>query len=346
MQAQLDVLGGKQRALQRYRERDRDDRCPWCARRPRRRQRLPEAAAQRVSAARTRGDDARRAGADAARDRAPDARRPGAEHRQHRAPGPDRAAPVRARPARASARAERARGDGPAARSRRPRTFIFDVRPMVLDDLGLVPTLRRSAAERSRRSACRCASSRSARTGGLPTEVESGLFRMIDDAVGGLRRARARRPCWSALDWSETAVRATIRARVAQAATRRPSSVPAPSLPPRAATRPCPTSSPSMIHQQEEDEAARNAGLPDNVRAELEQRAAPLGIAVDRQRGSLAARADRGRAEPAARCHSWRKRVGLLASRRDSRPISSAYRSSLRSLRPHSMDSYQTRRVS
>ena len=28
------------------------------------------------------------------------------------------------------------------------KTFIFDVRPMVLDDLGLVPTLRRAARER------------------------------------------------------------------------------------------------------------------------------------------------------------------------------------------------------
>ena len=45
------------------------------------------------------------------------------------------------------------------------KTFIFDVRPMVLDDLGLVPTLRRSAAERSRRRAGPCASNRSARTG-------------------------------------------------------------------------------------------------------------------------------------------------------------------------------------
>ena len=32
------------------------------------------------------------------------------------------------------------------------KTFIFDVRPMVLDDLGLVPTLRRSARDRGRRA--------------------------------------------------------------------------------------------------------------------------------------------------------------------------------------------------
>src|SRR3989304_784754 len=30
------------------------------------------------------------------------------------------------------------------------KTFIFDVRPMVLDDLGIVPTLRRAARDRGR----------------------------------------------------------------------------------------------------------------------------------------------------------------------------------------------------
>jgi two-component system sensor histidine kinase DegS len=32
------------------------------------------------------------------------------------------------------------------------KSFIFDVRPMVLDDLGLVPTLRRSRRERGQRA--------------------------------------------------------------------------------------------------------------------------------------------------------------------------------------------------
>ena len=40
------------------------------------------------------------------------------------------------------------------------KTFIFDVRPMVLDDLGLVPTLRRAARERGRRA-------------GVPVEFDS-----------------------------------------------------------------------------------------------------------------------------------------------------------------------------
>ncbi len=40
------------------------------------------------------------------------------------------------------------------------KSFIFDVRPMVLDDLGLVPTLRRSARERGQRT-------------GVPVEFDS-----------------------------------------------------------------------------------------------------------------------------------------------------------------------------
>ena len=40
------------------------------------------------------------------------------------------------------------------------KSFIFDVRPMVLDDLGLVPTLRRAARERGRRA-------------GVPVEFDS-----------------------------------------------------------------------------------------------------------------------------------------------------------------------------
>jgi hypothetical protein len=57
--------------------------------------------------------------------------------------------------------------------------FIFDVRPMVLDDLGLVPTLRRAARERERRGG-----------GGPPprlgADLESGLFWIIDGATAGL----------------------------------------------------------------------------------------------------------------------------------------------------------------
>ncbi len=158
------------------------------------------------------------------------------------------------------------------------KTFIFDVRPMVLDDLGLVPTLRRSAAERSRRLGVAVRFESVGTDGRLSTEVESGLFRMIDDAAAAYIALHATSVVIR-LDWSERAVRTTLRAsspkgeqtadqraRATVAAARRDKT-----LPDQLA---------SLIHEQEQDEAARDAGLPENVRAELELRAAPLGIAV------------------------------------------------------------------
>jgi len=157
------------------------------------------------------------------------------------------------------------------------KTFIFDVRPMVLDDLGLVPTLRRSTAERARRSGVAVQFESVGTDRRLTTEVESGLFRMIDDGVAAFLGVRAR-AVLVRLDWSEAAVRATVsgttpdpstddqRAKAAVAAARRDKNLP--------------DALASMIHEQEEVEAARNAGLPESVRAEIEQRAAPLGISV------------------------------------------------------------------
>ena len=68
------------------------------------------------------------------------------------------------------------------------KTFIFDVRPMVLDDLGLVPTLRRTAAERSRRSGMAVGFESVGADARLGTELESAMFRIVDDAVIGYAR--------------------------------------------------------------------------------------------------------------------------------------------------------------
>ena len=54
------------------------------------------------------------------------------------------------------------------------KSFIFDVRPMVLDDLGLVPTLRRAARDRGRRAGSRSSSTRSARIGGCRWTSRAG----------------------------------------------------------------------------------------------------------------------------------------------------------------------------
>jgi len=158
------------------------------------------------------------------------------------------------------------------------KTFIFDVRPMVLDDLGLVPTLRRSAAERTRRSGVGIHFDSVGTDGRLGTEVESGLFRMIDDAVTAYVAVRAT-AVTIRLDWSEDAVRVTIAGRsprAEQTAEQRAKATVAAARRDRA----LPGALASMIHEQEGVEAARNAGLPESIVTEIEQRAAGLGIAV------------------------------------------------------------------
>ena len=63
------------------------------------------------------------------------------------------------------------------------KTFIFDVRPMVLDDLGLVPTLRRAARERGQRAGVAVDFDSNGQDRRLPMDLESGLFRMLDEAI-------------------------------------------------------------------------------------------------------------------------------------------------------------------
>jgi two-component system sensor histidine kinase DegS len=65
------------------------------------------------------------------------------------------------------------------------KSFIFDVRPMVLDDLGLVPTLRRATRERSHRARIPVEFESMGHDRRLPMDLESALFRMLDEALAG-----------------------------------------------------------------------------------------------------------------------------------------------------------------
>ena len=65
------------------------------------------------------------------------------------------------------------------------KSFIFDVRPMVLDDLGLLPTLRRAARERSARAGIPVDFESMGQDRRLPMDLESALFRMLDEALAG-----------------------------------------------------------------------------------------------------------------------------------------------------------------
>ncbi len=82
------------------------------------------------------------------------------------------------------------------------KTFIFDVRPMVLDDLGLVPTLRRAARERGRKAGVPVDFDSLGQDRRLPMDLETGLFRILDEAlVGYLERSPSR--VTMRMDWSD-----------------------------------------------------------------------------------------------------------------------------------------------
>jgi two-component system sensor histidine kinase DegS len=95
------------------------------------------------------------------------------------------------------------------------KSFIFDVRPMVLDDLGLMPTLRRAARERGRRAGMAIEFESVGQDRRLPVEVESTLFRILDEALAGYLSVT---PDTLALrlDWSDR-IEATVTARRAGA---------------------------------------------------------------------------------------------------------------------------------
>ena len=147
-----------------------------------------------------------------------DARRSGAEPDQHRPAGPDRGAPGRKATRRGRA------GEVPSWSAmvqqtlEATKTFIFDVRPMVLDDLGLVPTLRRAARDRGRRTGVAVEFESLGQDRRLPMDLESGLFRILDEALAGYLEARAEhvslRMDWSAdqLDVAMAATREAVTA--------------------------------------------------------------------------------------------------------------------------------------
>ena len=91
------------------------------------------------------------------------------------------------------------------------KTFIFDVRPMVLDDLGLVPTLRRAARERGRRAGVAVEFDSIGQDRRIAVDLESSLFRIIDEALSALP-GRAPDRVAIRLDWSDDVVEARVSA--------------------------------------------------------------------------------------------------------------------------------------
>jgi two-component system sensor histidine kinase DegS len=167
------------------------------------------------------------------------------------------------------------------------KEFIFDVRPMVLDDLGLVPTLRRSSLERGRRAGITVRFESAGADRRLASEVESALFRVIDDAMAGYLAA-APAELAVKLDWTAETVTATVHARTAAAtqpdATRAHAVVAA-----ARHERTMPAALASMIREQERDETLRATGLPEDVWSEIQMRAdaAQLRVSLSADRSTI-----------------------------------------------------------
>jgi two-component system, NarL family, sensor histidine kinase DegS len=167
------------------------------------------------------------------------------------------------------------------------KEFIFDVRPMVLDDLGLVPTLRRSSLERGRRAGVAVRFESVGADRRLKSELESALFRVIDDAMAGYLSGS---PAELAvrLNWTPDSVSATLQASTA-AATQSAASRAHAVVDAARRERTMPAALASMIREQEHDDTLRATGLPENTWQEIQQRAdaAQLKVALSNDRATL-----------------------------------------------------------
>ncbi len=163
------------------------------------------------------------------------------------------------------------------------KTFIFDVRPMVLDDLGLVPTLRRAARDRGQRAGIPVECESMGQDRRLPMDLESGLFRMLDEAlVAYLERSPDHISL--RLDWTPEQVEARVTASRAVTDTHVPVVEEAPTggkdLPPALA---------AMMEDRRADardkaEAARKeavVAMAPSTWREIQSRAATIGVKVE-----------------------------------------------------------------
>ena len=170
------------------------------------------------------------------------------------------------------------------------KSFIFDVRPMVLDDLGLVPTLRRAARERGRRAGIPVEFDSVGADRRIDVDLESSLFRIIDEAMTGYLSGRPDRMAVR-LDWSEDAVDAEINAerdptKQMADADREVADV---AKAVAGTDKDLPPALESMMAERQERAASKSAAareaaivsLPASTWREIQQRAATTGILVE-----------------------------------------------------------------
>lgn len=156
------------------------------------------------------------------------------------------------------------------------KSFIFDVRPMVLDDLGLVPTIRRAAADRGRRSDVPIDFDSIGAELRLEPELESGVFRIIDDALVGYLSLQPS-AISIRIEWTAGGLEATVR-------NGGPSDrASAPSANQDAASADVPAALATMIARQRADERGAwtsKRTLPAGRWLDIQKRAKAAGLAV------------------------------------------------------------------
>ena len=162
------------------------------------------------------------------------------------------------------------------------KNFIFDVRPMVLDDLGLVPTLRRSTRDRGRRSHVPVEFESVGQDRRLPVDVESATFRILDEALAAYLALTPERVLVR-LGWDDD-----LEARVA--AFRSPRSLSGDALPampkdgddvPDALRRMMQDRQDARAAQEAAAEEAAIVALPPGARRDAIERAGSIGAAVE-----------------------------------------------------------------
>jgi len=161
------------------------------------------------------------------------------------------------------------------------KSFIFDVRPMVLDDLGLLPTLRRAARDRGRRAHVAVEFESLGADRRLPVEVESAVFRILDETLAAYLGQGPDRMSIH-LDWTEEL---DVRIAAHRAATPPEGEEPLPEVP----SGDVPDAIKQMIQDRhdarraaaEAAEAAAVVVLPAATRRDITDRAAAIGATVE-----------------------------------------------------------------
>lgn len=157
------------------------------------------------------------------------------------------------------------------------KEFIFEIRPMVLDDLGLAPTLRRVTSDRSRRSGISVDFASQGIEERLDPDIENAMYRSLEEAIAGYLALKPPSVIVR-LDWSERELVATVAGtwpRLDADGAVAPSAT--------ADTRASETP-PALLAMMEEnrsqDREARTAArsLPASLIAEIEDRARALGL--------------------------------------------------------------------